>query len=125
MLHEIRPRWSAPAMVKVFERNHSHPAPFVDIAAAAVSAARDAKVETPGCIFTDQRFWPATSKAHLPRPDPCPDHIGEAAHNCRCCQADIKTGIRPASMIGKHWEPEPSLHERLATTEPTTTEEGP
>lgn len=90
MLHEIRPRWSAPAMVKVFERNHSHPAAFVDIAAAAVSAARDPKVETPGLIFTDARFWPAEVKARLPKPPPCKLHIGEAAHNCRCCAADRK-----------------------------------
>ncbi|AYN58910.1 hypothetical protein PP634_gp84 [Arthrobacter phage Richie] len=106
MLHEIRPRWSAPAMVKVFERNHTHPAPFPDIAAAAVNAARDPVVETPGCIFTDPRFWPAEAKAHLPKPTPCPDHIGEAAHNCRCCKADVKAGIRPPDMIGKHHEPE-------------------
>lgn len=106
LLHEIRPRWSAPAMMKVFERNHTNPAPFPDIAAAAVYAARDPKVETPGCIFTDQRFWPATAKAWASKPDPCADHIGEAAHNCRCCNADVKAGLRPAEKIGKHHEPE-------------------
>lgn len=90
LLHEIRPRWSAPAMLKMLEKNHAHPAPFADIAVAAINAARDARVETPGLIFTDQRFWPAESKGHLPRPKPCPLHIGEREHNCRCCAADRK-----------------------------------
>jgi hypothetical protein len=106
MLHEIRPRWSTPAMVKVFERNHTHPAPFADIAVAAVNAARDSKVETPGCIFTDPRFWPAEAKAWAPKPAPCEDHIGKESHNCSSCWADVKAGIRPADRIGKHHEPE-------------------
>jgi len=106
MLHEIRPRWSAPSMMKVLERNAKHPASFSDTALAAITAARDPAVETPGCIFTDPRFWPEAAKGHLPKPTPCPDHIGEAAHNCRCCKADVKAGIRPAEMIGKHHEPE-------------------
>jgi hypothetical protein len=106
LLHEIRPRWSKPAMLKLLEKNHTHPAPFADITAAAVSAARDPKVETPGAFFIDQRFWPAEAKAHLPKPPPCPDHIGEQAHNCRCCKADVHAGIRPATHIGKHHEPE-------------------
>ncbi|UDL14904.1 hypothetical protein PP357_gp57 [Arthrobacter phage Sarge] len=107
LLHEIRPRWSAPAMLKVFERNHTHPAPFPDITAAAVNAARDPKVETPGCIFTDRRFWPAEAKSWAPKPEPCPDHIGESAHNCRCCWADVKAGLRPQTHIGKHHEAAP------------------
>jgi hypothetical protein len=104
MLHEIRPRWSAPAMLKVFERNHTHPAQFADIAAAAVNAARDPKVETPGCIFIDQRFWPPEVKAQLPKPPPCEDHIGQDAHNCRSCWGDFKAGLRPQTHIGKHFE---------------------
>lgn len=106
MLHEIRPRWSTPAMLKVFERNHTHPAAFADIAAAAVNAARDTKVETPGCIFVDQRFWPPEIKAQLPKPPACEDHIGQDAHTCRSCHADVKAGIRPPDRIGKHHEPE-------------------
>lgn len=106
MLHEIRPRWSIPSMMKVLERNAGHRAPFADTALAAINAARDPAVDTPGGIFTDPRFWPETAKAHLPRSAPCPDHIGEASHNCRCCHADVKAGIRPADMIGKHHTPE-------------------
>lgn len=88
MLHEIRPRWSTPAMLKVFERNHTHPAPFADIATAAVNAARDPIVETPGCIFTDQRFWPENAKSHLPKPENCEMHISYYKHNCGGCRAD-------------------------------------
>lgn len=105
ILHELRPKWSVPAMLKLLEKNAHHPAPFQDITAAAVSAARDPKVETPGAIFIDQRFWPAETKTYIPKPPPCPDHIGESSSNCRGCWADVRCGQRPAEMIGKHWEP--------------------
>ncbi|AXH44439.1 hypothetical protein PP353_gp63 [Arthrobacter phage Kumotta] len=106
LLHEIRPKWSIPAMLKLLEKNHTHPAPFHDITVAAVTAARDPKVETPGAIFIDQRFWPAETKTYLPKPPPCADHIGESATNCRSCWADVKTGLRPVEAIGKHHQPE-------------------
>ncbi|UXM92544.1 hypothetical protein [Paenarthrobacter sp. JL.01a] len=110
LLHEIRPRWSAPAMLKLLEKNHTHPAPFADIAAAAVSAARDPLIDTPGAFLHDQRFWPQETRKHLPRPAPCQDHIGEPAHQCRCCNADYKAGIRPMDMIGRHYDP-PNIYE--------------
>lgn len=95
LLHELRPRWSTPAMLKLLEKNAQHPAPFADITVAAVNAARDHKVETPGAIFIDQRFWPDTIKAVLPKPPPCPDHVGQYAHNCICCAADRKAEPPP------------------------------
>lgn len=115
ILHEIRPRWSTPAMLKLLEKNAHHPAPFADITVAAVNAARDPKVETPGAIFIDQRFWPAETKQLMPKPPPCPDHVGEPSHACRCCKADFLAGIRPEAMIGKHYDP-PTAHEPI--TEP-------
>lgn len=120
MLREIRPRWSAPAMLKVFERNHTHPAAFADIAAAAVNAARDPKVETPGCIFADQRFWPPEIKAQLPKPPPCEDHDTFPATTCPCCWADVKAGIRPQTHIGKHHEAAP---DEAASVIPTNEQE--
>lgn len=106
ILHEIRPRWSSPAMFKLFAKNHAHPAPFADIALAAMTAARDPKVDTPGGFLADQRFWPAEAKHHIPKPPPCPDHIGQDAITCRSCWADVKAGLRPPGMIGRHYEPE-------------------
>jgi hypothetical protein len=88
LLHELRPRWSVPAMVKLLERNHTHPAPFPDITAAAITAARDPKVETPGMFLTDQRFWPPQAKGHLPPPERCELHISYPKHNCGGCRAD-------------------------------------
>ena len=112
ILHEIRPRWSTPAMLKLLEKNAQHPAPFADITVAAVNAARDHKVETPGAIFIDQRFWPAETKSLMPKPPPCEQHIGQDAHNCRSCHGDVKAGIRPPDMIGRHYEP-PNIYEQL------------
>lgn len=104
LLHEIRPRWAIPSLMKVLEKHHAHPAKFADIAVAAVTAARDPVAETPGIIFIDQRFWPEEVKAKLPKSPDCPDHVGQQAHNCTSCHADVKCGDRPADMIGKHWQ---------------------
>lgn len=116
LLHEIRPRWAVGSLMKVLEKNAQHPAPFADIAVAAVTAARDPVAETPGIIFIDTRFWPADVKANLPKPPDCPDHIGEHAHNCCSCWADVKVGDRPENMIGKHWQPPPIIYEELKNT---------
>lgn len=104
MLHELRPKWSTASMMKVLGKNAEHPASFEDTALAAITAARDPKVITPGCIFVDQRFWPEAAKPKLPKPPSCPDHIGQESTNCRSCWADVKAGYRPQTHIGKHYE---------------------
>ena len=106
VLHEIRPSWGIEGTLKVLERNKDHTAPFADIMAAAVYAARDPSTQTPGRIFEVRIHWPATAKAHLPKPPPCEDHIGQDGPTCRSCHADVKAGIRPADRVGKHHEPE-------------------
>jgi hypothetical protein len=114
LLHQLRPKWSVPAMLKLLANHQNHPAPFQDITAAAVSAARDPKIETPGAFLIDQRFWPAETRQLMPKPPPCQQHIGQDAHNCRSCQGDIKAGLRPPDMIGKHYEPPTEDHEAPA-----------
>lgn len=101
-LHEIRPTWGIDATLKVLERNADHPSPFADILAAAVMAARDPETQTPGRIFQVQIHWPEDAKRQLPKPPPCPDHVGQDAATCRSCWADVKCGDRPENMIGKH-----------------------
>jgi len=95
LLHQLRPKWSVPAMLKLLANHQNHPAPFPDITAAAVSAARDPKIETPGAFLIDQRFWPAEAKAQVPKPPPCALHVGQYAHNCICCAADRKAEPPP------------------------------
>lgn len=106
VLHEIRPAWGIEGTIKVFERNKDHTAPFGDIMAAAVSAARDPSTQTPGRIFEVRIHWPATARAQLPKAAPCEDHIGQDGYSCRSCHADVKAGIRPANRIGQHHQPE-------------------
>ena len=63
---------------------------------------------TPNLFPADGKHWTstATDPAVLPRGPACEDHPEEVAANCRCCWADVKTGQRPATHIGKHYQPE-------------------
>lgn len=63
---------------------------------------------TPNLFPADGRHWSSTATvpAPLPRGPACEDHREEQAANCRCCQADVKVGQRPATHIGKHYQPE-------------------
>ena len=104
VLHEIRPAWSIDGTMKVLDRNKDHPAAFGELMSAAITAALDPDTQTPGRIYQVPIHWPAKAKAILPKPPPCPDHVGESAPTCRCCIADVKAGIRPQTHIGKHHE---------------------
>lgn len=118
-LHEIRPRWAIASMLTMLEKNANHPAGFADTIAAAVNAARDPAVQTPGLIFIDSRFWPDDVKKRLPRPPECPDHIGKDSTNCSSCWADVKTGYRPESHIGKHFQAPADVGASAISTEET------
>lgn len=117
LLHELRPEWGIPAMVTLIGRNLNHPAPFPRLAQAAVNAAlrtaRDGSYAalTPAVIYQPGKHWdqPATDTGiQLPAGPRCEDHPTFEAHSCRCCWGDIKAGLRPESMIGKHQAtPEP------------------
>lgn len=102
VLHEIRPSWAIDGTRKVLEDHQQHPAPFGDILAAAVTAARDPETRTPARIFQVTAHWPAKVKPKLPKPEACEDHTGQDAYTCRSCWGDIKAGLRPESALGKH-----------------------
>jgi len=115
MLAELRPKdWRKPQLLKLFwEHRTEHP--FADLALAAVRAAANPAVKSPDVIFMPGAHWDMPEiKTPAPRPDPCPDHIGEPSHACRCCRADFLAGIRPPDMIGRHYEPPTEDHEAPA-----------
>jgi hypothetical protein len=106
LLHTIRPSWGIEATVKVLGRNREHTDDIGALILAAVTAARDPETQTPARIFQVEKHWPADLRGKLPKPPPCVDHPEQEAPTCRCCHADVKVGLRPANMIGKHYEPE-------------------
>jgi hypothetical protein len=96
-------------------RNLDHPATFPQLVQAAITAATrrnpdgSRTARTPAVIYQPGKHWeqPVTeSGAQLPPGEPCEDHIGQQAHNCRCCWADIKAGTRPHEALGKHHAPD-------------------
>lgn len=105
LLHEIRPDWGIASLVSLIDKHRDVP-DLGPLIIAATTKAMEASCKTPAPIFHPGNHWPLAAKAQLPRPQPCPDHIGQDGYTCRSCHADVKAGIRPADRIGKHHEPE-------------------
>jgi len=65
---------------------------------------------TPDIYPRDGKHWTVTAPETWQRPKApaCVDHPEQDGPTCRCCWADVKTGQRPAEMIGKHYESETS-----------------
>ncbi|WP_285240088.1 hypothetical protein [Pseudarthrobacter sp. MEB009] len=111
ILHELRPEWGTPALVTLIGRNREHPAPFPALTQAAITAATRRNPDgtptarTPAVIYQPGKHWDQPindAGTRIPPGPPCEDHIGQEAHNCRCCWADIKAGTRPEQLLGKH-----------------------
>jgi hypothetical protein len=91
VLAEMRPGdWKQAQLLKLFwEHRDKHP--FPHLALAAVRVADNPAIKSPAVIFMPGAHWDMSEiKTPKPRPEPCPQHIGEQAHNCRCCAADRK-----------------------------------
>ena len=89
LLHEIRPDWGVASLVSLID-NHKDATDLGPLVIAATTKAMEASCKTPAPIWVPGSHWPTNARAALPRPEPCPQHIGEQAHNCRCCAADRK-----------------------------------
>ena len=88
LLHELRPDWGVGSLLTLINKH-----PDVELGPliiAGTTKAMERTCDTPGPIYHPGPHWPSKSRAALPRPEPCPLHIGEMAHNCRCCAADRK-----------------------------------
>lgn len=104
-LMELRPSWNRSKILELLSENRGCDAPFGAIIQACVTYANDPGKHTPQFLFQDGKHWPATTTtARRPPVDPCEDHPEEAAHNCRCCWADARTGLRPETHIGTHYD---------------------
>ena len=111
ILHQLRPEWGIPALMTLIGKNIGHPAPYPLLVLAAVTAANRRNPDgtwtarTPAVIYQPGRHWDhpigETPATQPPGPN-CQDHPTFQAHNCRCCWADIKAGLRPQDALGKH-----------------------
>lgn len=89
LLNQLRPDWGAGSLLTLIGKH-----PDVELGPLIVAAATKAlepSCATPAPIYHPGPHWiTKQSRAALPRPEPCPQHVGEMAHNCRCCAADRK-----------------------------------
>lgn len=89
LLHELRPDWGIASLESLIGK-HRDTTTLGPLLIAATTKALEQTCQTPAPIFHPGNHWPAKAKPQLPRPEPCHLHIGEMAHNCRCCAADRK-----------------------------------
>ena len=89
LLHEIRPDWGITSLLSLIDK-HKDAVDVGPLILAATTKALEPTCKTPGPIWIPGPHWIGKTKAALPRPEPCRLHIGEQAHNCRCCAADAK-----------------------------------
>lgn len=100
ILNIIRPDWPVPSLLTLIWENRAQP-DFPALVVAAVTKAQDRTCKTPAPIFTPGAHWPEAVRDKLPALPRCRDHDTEDAPTCRSCLADVKTGDRPETMIGK------------------------
>jgi len=114
LLHQLRPEWGVPALMTLIGRNINHPATYPQLVLAAVTAANRRNPDgthtarTPAVIYQPGKHWETPvgeTPAHIPASPPCEDHPTFEHHNCRACWGDVKAGLRPRDLIGKHHEP--------------------
>lgn len=103
LLHEIRPDWGITSLVSLIDKHNGMD--LGPLLIAATTKAMEVTCKTPAPIFQEGSHWPLKAKVTLPKPEPCEAHIGQDAHTCRSCHADVKAGDRPEAMIGRRWEP--------------------
>lgn len=96
ILHELRPEWSIPSMMKLLW-DHRTKHPYPQLVRAAINVALTPTKKTPAIIFLDGKHWltpeQATNPAHTATTgnDPtCPDHPLEQFSTCTEC-AKTKT----------------------------------
>lgn len=105
LLHDIRPDWGITSLLSLIDK-HKDAVTIGPLTIAAMSKALEPSCKTPGPIFIPGPHWPEKARKTLPKPDPCEDHTGQEAHTCRSCWGDFKAGLRPQSMIGRHYTPQ-------------------
>ena len=107
ILHTIRATrshgaadWHPKAIEKTLYENRTHPAPYGDIVVALSKYARDSDKRVPSFLWDALADW--APKGHTAPRTPCEDHHTRAAANCSDCWSEVKTGMRPAELVGKH-----------------------
>lgn len=90
LIHELRPEWEAEGVVAQLKRCADRD-PFL-VALAAIRAAADKDVRTPGVIPTPGTHWADGVKREPERRSynvPCPDHDGEILPCGRCAAVAV------------------------------------
>jgi hypothetical protein len=109
ILHQIRRDWPMPSLIAHLKSHADHPAPFGDIAQAAITTANERDAKTPLLIWDQGSHWPERIRERLPAGPRCEDHTTEPAATCRSCRGDVLAGERTEAQIGKRLNPAPPV----------------
>lgn len=107
--------WHPTAIENTLRENHTHPAPYADIVLALVKYAKDSDKRVPSFLWDALADWAPPGQV-APR-TPCEDHQTRAAANCPDCWSEVKTGMRPAHLVGKHHPIQDTLDTAMSRSE--------
>ena len=108
--------WHPKAIEKTLFENHQHPAPYPDIVVALTKYARDSDKRVPSFLWDSLADW--APKGQTAQRNPCLDHQTRAAANCPDCWSEVKTGMRPAELVGKHHPIPDTLETAMSREDP-------
>lgn len=92
--------WHPKAIENTLRENHTHPAPYADIVVALTKYAKDSDKRVPSFLWDALADW--APKGQIAPRTPCEDHKTREAANCPDCWSEVKTGMRPADLVGCH-----------------------
>ena len=101
LVAELRPDWQTEGVVAALKRC-ADGSPFL-VALAAIRAAADGNLRTPGAIPTAGDHWDEGIKSQ-PRTSfntPCPDHPGETLPCGRCARDRVPADDNPALALAR------------------------
>lgn len=92
--------WHEKAIENTLAEGRHHPAPYPEIVVALTRYAKDSDKRVPSFMFDALADWHAPGTP-APR-NPCHDHSTRDAAHCSDCWSEVKTGMRPEELVGRH-----------------------
>lgn len=112
LAHTLRPEWATPSIRTILQTAGTLPAEnYLHAVQAVIAYATATKPDgswaklTPAFLAQSGPHWESSRPRRLPGSvvvgPACEEHPEQEAVSCRCCWADVKTGMRRRDQVGR------------------------